>query len=162
MDNLNIEVSEETIEIIVKGETINNTGTATAFVSIIGQPSDNTNLNKALNNKVNAGSVTNAGYGSKSVISVGDIDFTKSNYIKINLLAGNNEIEITNQFDGMRCVLKLKQPSTGYGFVTWINPIRWGSGNNIPTLTPTNNKVDWVTILYDDDDGFFANYTLNY
>ena len=162
MDNLNIEVSEETIEIIVKGETINNTGEATAFVSIIGQPEDNTNLNAALNNKVNAGSLTEAGYASKSVVSTGDVNFKLSNYIKINLVDGNNSIEFTEFMDGMRCVLKLKQPSQGYGFVTWINSIRWGSGNSVPILTHGNNQIDLITILYDTDDGFLGNYSLNY
>ena len=138
---------------IISGEVGNY-----SFEVISGNPYDNINLSNVLNLKVNAGIETENGYASKSLISTGNVDFTKSLNIIIELESGNNLIEFTDTLDGLKCGIWLIQPTSGQGYVTWINEIRWCRTMQ-PILTTIPLGIDIVSILYNPKYGFIGNYS---
>lgn len=75
------------------------------------------------------------------------LDWKNSN-VQYVVLGGNRTFTFTNERDGARYLIMLKQDGTGNRTVTWPATVLW-PGGSAPTLSTAANAVDIITFVYD-------------
>ena len=87
-------------------------------------------------------------YGDITSVSNATVDWDNGNIQSITLPSGASTYTPTNPQAGATYILKIIQPSTGDGTITWGSSVKW-PGATAPILTASNAAVDVVTLIYD-------------
>lgn len=89
------------------------------------------------------------------------LDWQHSN-VQYVVLGGNRTFTFTNEKDGARYLIIIKQDATGSRTVTFPVNVLWADGTP-PTLSTGANEVDIVTFVYDDTNAvYYGSYNLNF
>jgi len=100
-------------------------------------------------------------YASLLTTTTSSIDWNTGNVQY--LVANGQTLTLSNPVGGGRYILVVKQPAAGTGsIVTFPAAVLW-SGGTAPTFTTTNNKVDMISLIYDNiNSKYYGNFSLNF
>lgn len=107
-------------------------------------------------------SVSGNQYWSPRFLATLSVNWNNGNVQYLSLVSGSQSVSLSNPQDGGRYALILKQPSGGFGNISMPTIVLWPNAT-MTILTTTANKVDIITMIYDNVNGrYYGGSSLNY
>ena len=91
-------------------------------------------------------------YSALNTVSAPDttpeFDWDSSNVQTFTMASGAHTATFSNGNAGARYLIKLIQPGSGSGTMTWPGTVKW-PGGTAPTLSSSGSKVDVLAFMFD-------------